>query len=191
MPNSAEQITQITRLLSRLSSGDIEAADQVMPLLYADLHARAAAMMRREQSHATLQPTALLNEAWMRLQGNSGSDYADRAHFLRLAGRIMRNVLVDHARRRKRSKRQGGSEELAVAIGPETTQQVEVLDLQAALEKLANTDPELEQVVELRYFAGLTLRETAETLGKTTSSVHRAWELARAFLLRELSTGGT
>ena len=107
MPNSAEQITQITRLLSRLSSGDIEAADQVMPLLYADLHARAAAMMRREQSHATLQPTALLNEAWMRLQGNSGSDYADRAHFLRLAGRIMRNVLVDHARRRKRSKRQG------------------------------------------------------------------------------------
>lgn len=183
MTESAEQIT---RLLSQLSAGDTRAAERLMPLLYADLHARAAAMMRREHSGVTLQPTALLNEAWLRLQRSPGGSYADRSHFLRLAGRVMRNVLVDHARRRNRADIHRDGEALAVAIGPGAEDRAAVLDLQQALQRLATRDPELEQIVELRFFAGLTLQETADTLGMTTSSVHRAWELARAFLLREL-----
>ncbi|MCA8952584.1 MAG: sigma-70 family RNA polymerase sigma factor [Planctomycetes bacterium] len=181
---------QITQLLSRLQGGDNGAAEQLMPLLYAELHARASAMMRRESEAMTLQPTALLHEAWVRLQEYSAgreTTYTDRTHFLRLAGKVMRNVLVDHARRRRRrAADEPLGDELAIAIGPGPDERADVLDLQVAMQRLAERDAELEEIVELRFFGGLTLQETADALGKTTSSVHRAWELARAFLLREL-----
>ncbi|MCR9245708.1 MAG: ECF-type sigma factor [bacterium] len=180
-----ETAAEITKLLSRLSGGEQAAAEQLMPLLYADLHKKAQAIMQREQHGVTLQPTALLNEAWMRLQPREGQ-YADRTHFLRLAGRVMRNVLVDHARRRRRTSKESIDGDLAIAIGGETEGRAAVLDLQAALERLAARDPELEQIVELRFFGGLTVQETATVLEKSPSAVHRAWELARAFLLREL-----
>ena len=113
-------------------------------------------------------------------------DWRDRAHFFAFAALHMRSVLVDNARRRGRTVGATDGELVAIAIGPQAEDRVDVLDLQAALERLAARDPELEQIVEMRFFAGLTLQETAAALGKSTTSVHRAWELARAFLLREL-----
>jgi RNA polymerase sigma factor (TIGR02999 family) len=160
-----------------------------MPLIYADLHARAAAVMRGERRQVTMQPTALVHEAWLRLQQSPGSDWQSRAHFLRLAGRVMRNVLVDRARRRPAAAGDEVADQVAIAIGPDIDDQVDVLDLQAALAALAARDPELEQIVDLRFFAGLTLQETADALGKSVTSVHRGWELARAFRLRELRRG--
>lgn len=176
----------ITQLLARMREGDAVASEQLMPLLYAHLHERAVALMRRESREVTMQPTMLVHEAWLRLQQNPGSGYEDRGHFLRLAGRVMRNLLVDSARRRKHAAGGADPEVLAIAIGPDADDRVDVLDLQAALEALARRDPELEQIVEMRFFAGLTLQETAQALGKSTTGVHRGWELARAFLLREL-----
>lgn len=183
MPESAEPI--ITELLARMRAGDVDAGERLMPLLYAHLHERAAALMRRESREVTMQPTMLVHEAWLRLQQSPGDGWQDRGHFLRLAGRVMRNVLVDNARRR-RSAAAADSEQVAIAIGPQPDDRVAVLDLHAALQRLAERDPELEQIVEMRFFAGLTLQETAAALEKSTTSVHRAWELARAFLLREL-----
>ncbi len=181
---------QITQLLTRLQRGESTAADELMPLLYADLHARARSMMRREPANSTLQPTALLHEAWMRLQP-AAEGIGDRRHFVRLAGRVMRNVLVDHARRRRRRPTESlpAEDEVAIAIGPGPDERIAVLDLQAALERLAQRDPELEEIVELRFFGGLTLQETADTLERSRAAVFRSWELARAFLLRELSRG--
>ncbi|MEZ5964397.1 MAG: ECF-type sigma factor [Planctomycetota bacterium] len=180
---------EITKLLHRLRDGDAAAGEQLLPLLYADLHARAERMMRNEHRAVTLQPTALLHEAWLRLSQNPGA-WTDRGHFVRLAARVMRNVLVDHARRR-RAAGDVETNTLPVAIGPDAADHVDVLDLQAALQRLAECDPELEHIVELRFFGGLTLQETADSLGRPTSSVHRAWELARAFLLRELRRQGS
>lgn len=180
---------EITRLLLRLRHGDGAAGEQLMPLLYADLHARAEQLMRGERRGLTLQPTALLHEAWVRLSQSPGTTWTDRGHFLRLAAKVMRNVLVDHARRRH-TEAGVTADALPVALGPDAADQVDVLDLQAALQRLAAHDPELDRIVELRFFGGLTLQETAQALGKPTSSVHRAWELARAFLLRELKRQG-
>ncbi len=180
----------ITQLLARMRDGDAVAAEQLMPVLYAHLHERAASLMRRESREVTMQPTMLVHEAWLRLQQSPGGGWDDRGHFLRLAGRVMRNVLVDNARRRRRTVGGDDAESLAIAIGPAADDRADVLDLQAALERLAMRDPELEQIVEMRFFAGLTLQETAAAIGKSTTSVHRAWELARAFLLRELRGAG-
>src|SRR5690606_40016042 len=176
----------ITNLLLRSRAGDLEASDQLMPLIYADLHARAAAIMRGESREATLQPTALVHEVWIRLQRSPGVEWESRGHFLRLAGRVMRNVLVDRARRRRMTAADVDLDAVAIAIGPNVEDRVDVLDLQAALARLAERDPELEEIVDMRFFAGLTLQETADARGRSVTSVHRAWELARTFLLREL-----
>lgn len=197
MGDDANAENQITVLLTRLRGGDSAAAEQLIPLVYADLHARAAAIMRGERQQGTLQPTALVHEAWMRLQKSPGNSCENRRHFLRLAGRVMRNVLVDRARRRREHANVDVAS-LAITLPPGSGSLplshadgsggdcIDVLDLQTALERLAERDPELEEIVDMRFFAGLTLRETAEALGKSVTGVHRAWELARTFLLREL-----
>lgn len=181
-----DDLSQITALLARARAGDPEATEQVIPLLYGELHARAEALMRGERAGVTLQPTALLHEAWLRLKQSPGAPWTDRNHFLRLAGRVMRNVLVDHARRHKAARPEDQEALLSITIGPDQDDRVDMLDLQAAIEQLAKRDPELEQIIELRFFAGMTLQETALALGKSVSAVHRAFELARAFLLRAL-----
>lgn len=178
--------TEINQLLARLRAGDASVSQQLIPLIYADLHTRAAAIMRNENREMTLQPTALVHEAWMRLQQSPGSGCEDRSHFMRLAGRVMRNVLIDRARRRRAATKDVDVETLAIPIGADGGDCIDVLDLQAALERLSARDPELEEIVDMRFFAGLTLEETAAAVGKSVTSVHRAWELARTFLLREL-----
>jgi RNA polymerase sigma factor (TIGR02999 family) len=179
--------TPITQLLADFQDGSAEAQEVVAAWLYPRLRSVAQAEMAKEARHITVQPTVLVHEAWLRLSKGESQDFESRRHFLRLAGRVIRNVLVDAARSRKgRVSKQGDDSGLELAIGPEQGDLVDVLDLQAALERLAKRDPELERIVELRFFAGLTLDETAEALDRSTTSVHRAWQLARAILIRDL-----
>lgn len=177
----------ITELLADLQGGGAEAQEAVASWLYPRLRSVAGAAMAREGRHITVQPTVLVHEAWLRLTRGAGQDIESRQQFLRLAGRVIRNVLVDAARARKDRRALGEVEgALELAIGPGAEDVVGVLDLQAALERLAARDPELERIVELRFFAGLTLEETANVLDRSTTSVHRAWQLARAILIRDL-----
>ena len=186
---------QITQLLSRLQGGDNGAAEQLMPLLYAELHARASAMMRRESEAMTLQPTALLHEAWVRLQEYSAgreTTYTDRTHFLRLAGKVMRNVLVDHARRRNAQKRdQAREESLLTGFEPEAPggggDRLPVLALDEALGRLAQLDARKAQVVELRCFGGLSMPEVAAALEVSLRTVEADWFFARAWLKAEVA----
>ena len=182
--------TEITQLLGRYRNGDAAAGERLLPLLYGSLRARAAALMRGESREVTLQPTALVHEAWMRLSRSPGGQWRDRGFFLRLAGRVMRNVLVARARRwRPKTVEDIDPATLAVPIGPGERDHVEILDLDAALDRLARRDPELAELVDMRFFGGATLQEAGELLGKSTAAVHRSWELARTILLRELRRG--
>lgn len=180
-----------TMLLQRLSDGDRDVEPQLAALLYDDLRDSARRAMRGERRDHTLQTTALMNEAWIRLCSDGGGDYETRRHFLRVASRAMRNILVDHARAKRAAKRGGDVEvlpldEITAAI--EETD-VDLLALGEALERLADHDEGLARVVELRYFGGLTLAETGEALDLSVDQVHYRWELARAWLHRELSRG--
>ncbi len=173
-----------TRLLRAMAAGDQDAAGQLLPLVHAELHRLAQRLMSGERADHTLQPTALLHEAWLRLC-EPGADYAGRAHFLRVAARAMRNVLVDHARARLAHKRRGGArvdvDGLAVAGDAES-----VLAVDETLARLHALDPQLGQLVELRFFGGLDNPSVAEALGISLRSVERGWRMARAFLLRDL-----
>ncbi len=157
----------------------------LVPLVYDDLHRIAERHMRRERSDHTLQPTALLNEAFVRLVEGSGVDVRDRGHFLNLASRVMRQVLVDHARQRAAAKRDGGIRTTLpdeVAAGPG----IDVLQVDGLLERLGTLDPEQARIVELRFFGGLTVAETAETLGVSARTIDREWRLAKAWLRTEI-----
>lgn len=182
-----------TRLLREIRSGSDEAASALFVLLRDHLGEIARGMMRGERADHTLQPTALVNEAWLRLVGPGTPEAEDRRHFLRLAARTMRRVLVDHARARARDKRGGGATRLTLLedtpAEPDSTPLVDVLDLEAALAGLEDKDAELARIVELRFFAGLTLTETADVLGTTEEGVRWGWKLARAWLRRELDRG--
>jgi RNA polymerase sigma factor (TIGR02999 family) len=162
-----------------------------MPLIYDELHRRAEHFMRRERAGHTLQPTALVHEAFVRLVDQKRTDWKSRAHFLAIAARKMREILVDHARRRRAAKRQALAritlDEDAVAA-PRAT--ADVLDLHEALERLSAADPRKSQVVELRLFGGSSIRETAEVLGVATSTVINDYRFARAWLRRELEAEG-
>jgi len=162
-----------------------------MPLIYDELHRSAARAMRGESTGHTLQPTALVNEAYLRLVDQSRAVWQNRAQFFRVAAQVMRRVLVDHARARLSEKRGGGAraitlDDLRDASLPPID--VDILDLNEALEKLAALDPVQARVVELRYFTGLNIDETAEALGISPATVKREWTVARAWLRRELGT---
>ncbi len=185
-------IEQAEAALSRIVAGDQSAYDELIPLIYDELHLVARSMMRQERPNHTLQTTALVNEACIRLLRLNRVEWEDRAHFIRVAATAMRRVLVDHARGRNRQRRGSGLEPLPLE---EIEKQgavffdypdLRILDLDAALEKLAALEERKEKVVELLYFGGLTREEVAEVLGVTRRTVFRDWSFARLWLIREL-----
>jgi RNA polymerase sigma factor (TIGR02999 family) len=182
----------VTVLLNEMRRGDGQAFACLMPLIYAELRKIAAAHLRRERKEHTLQPTALVNEAYLKLVGATSVEWGGRNHFYRVAAQVMRRILVDHARARRADKRAGRA--LRVTLDDEAltiaARDVEILALDEALERLAVADPRLARVVELRYFGGLTVTETAEALGLSTATVGREWAAARALLRRALTTEG-
>jgi RNA polymerase sigma-70 factor (ECF subfamily) len=181
---------EVTGLLKAMRAGDSSAADKLLPLVYAELHRIAEAYMRRERPDHTLQPTALINEAYLRLVGED-IDWNSRGHFIGLAAHVMRRVLVDYARQHNAERRAGGLQRVEMednlAISPERLN--EVLFLDSALAKLKEKSPRQAQVVELKYFGGLSVEQIASTLDVAPRSVKRDWSLARMFLYRELNPG--
>lgn len=176
----------IATLLQRASQGDPGAASTLFELLYGDLRARA--QLVGQEAGCTLQPTALVHEAWLRLVPNRAPSYADRNHFLRAAAAAMRSVLVDHLRARKAQKRGGGAArvELDDVADLYDRRAVDLLAVDEAMQRLAGVDKELAQLVELRFFAGLQMGEIAEVMNVSLSSVERGWRTASAFLRAEL-----
>jgi RNA polymerase sigma-70 factor, ECF subfamily len=186
MPNSPEDVT---RLLEAVRAGEQGALDRLLPLVYDELHRIAARYARRERTGHTLQPTALVNEAYLRLADHADKAWQNRAHFLAVAAQTMRHILVDYARARQAGKRGGAlarvTLEEAVAAAPE--RDVDLLALDDALARLSSLDPQLARLVELRYFGGLTIRETAEVLNVSPKTVEREWDSAKLWLRREIS----
>jgi RNA polymerase sigma factor (TIGR02999 family) len=179
----------VTRLLQAWSDGDETALARLLPLVEADLRRLARACMRHERNGHTLQPTALVNEAFLRLAGARHLEWQDRAHFMGIAARLMRRVLVDYARSRGYQKRGGGAERVSLdgALLEAAERPLDVLELDRALEAFATIDARRSRVVELRFFGGLTLEETAEVLSVSSETVKRDWRLAKLWLLRELN----
>ena len=187
MPPEPSPSPDVTRLLEDARLGRPEAADRLLEALYGELHNIARRHMRGERPNHTLQPTALVSEAVLRLLGRDSLDFEGRAHFLRSASQAMRRVLVDHARARNAAKRDGG---IRVTLNDDLdggpVSDVDVLALDRALTRLAAAEPRWAQVVELRYLLGLDVLEVAEVLGTSAATVKRDWQFARAYLAREL-----
>ena len=171
------------------AEGDTAALDRLFPVVYQELRRQAASYLRDERAGHTLQPTALAHEVYLRLLGQRDFPWQNRAHFMAVAARAMRHVLVDHARRRRAAKRGGGREHvpLDVTLVVEGESAVAFDDLDRALQDLAKLSERQARVVELRYFGGMSIEETAEVLGVSSVTVKRDWALARAWLYRELS----
>jgi RNA polymerase sigma factor (TIGR02999 family) len=182
----------ITRLLERVRQGEPAAVDELMPLVYAELKRIARSFMRRQRPGHTLQPTALVNEAFLKLFQDAPPALADRTHFVALMSRVMRQVLVDHARAQVAAKRGGGGVRVAwdtnIEIRDEpAVEQLNVLDLHRALESLEREAPPLAQLVEMHYFGGMTAEEAAVALGRSPHVVRHELRAARAWLRRELA----
>jgi RNA polymerase sigma-70 factor (ECF subfamily) len=180
----------ITGLLSAASTGDADAAAQLMPLIYDHLHRRASALMQRESPNHTLQPTVLVHDAFLKLVRQERAHFRDRNHFFAVAAQTMRRILVDHARGRMRLKR--GGEDVKVSLdeahGISVESDTDVLALDAALEKLATIDPRQARIVELRFFAGMSVEEVAAILDTSKRTVESEWTMISAWLRRELSS---
>ncbi len=195
MPTPIESIDReppdadVTQLLLAWRDGDREAGERLLSAVYAELHAQAGRAMRRESSEHTLQATALVHEAYLRLVDQRRVQWRNRAHFFGIAAQVMRRVLVDYARARLTEKRGGGLQQITlggagVASGDDDA--VELMALHDALDRLAALDETQARIVELRYFAGLNIEETAEALDISPATVKREWAVARAWLRREL-----
>jgi RNA polymerase sigma factor (TIGR02999 family) len=182
----------VTQLLERLHTGDESALNDLVKALYDELHRIAAGKLRGERSGHTLQTTALVHEAYLKLVGDNERQFADRIHFLAVASRVMRQVLVDYARARATKKRGGDpvalTDRLAV-VGDASVEQMELLDLNSAIDALAREDQSLAQMIEMRYFGGMTAEETAEALGQSVHIVRHDLRLAQAWLRRNLNLG--
>lgn len=178
-----------TLLLRRYGEGDRAAADELLPLLYEELRRIAGAHLAHERRDHTLQPTALVHEAWLRLVDQPARDLQSRQHFLSLAARVMRRVLVDHAREHGALKRGGEAARVTLdgAVALYESRALDLLALNDALDALSALDPALARLVELRFFAGLSNAEVAELEGASLRSVERGWSTARAFLRGELA----
>jgi RNA polymerase sigma factor (TIGR02999 family) len=181
----------VTQLLVNWSRGDQAALEQLMPLVYGELRRLAAAYLRRERSNHTLQSTALVNEAFLRMVQQHEVQWRNRAHFYGIAAQMIRRILVDYARSQHAEKRGSGAVKLeldeAMAVA-QTAPDVDLLLLNDALDRLAQLDERQSRVVELRFFAGLSIEETAEVLHLSPASIKREWHTARAWLFREMST---
>ena len=180
---------QVTQLLCDWSGGDEGALEKLIPLVQPELHRLAHYYMSRERAGHTLQTTALLDEAYLRLVNDTARTWQNRAHFVATAAQLMRRIMVDHARERQSLKRGGGALKVILdeaALVTETRSE-ELLALDEALEKLAVQDPRKSRIVELRYFGGLTMEETAGFLDMSLRTVEREWNMAKAWLYRALS----
>jgi RNA polymerase sigma factor (TIGR02999 family) len=185
-----EAAPDVTQLLVNWSRGDQAALEQLMPLVYGELRRLASAYLRRERSNHTLQSTALVHEAFMRMVSQHDVQWKNRAHFYGIAAQMIRRILVDYARSQHAEKRGSGAIKLeldeAMAV-PQTSPEVDLLSLNDALDRLSQLDERQSRVVELRFFAGLSIEETAEVLHLSPASVKREWQTARAWLFREMS----
>jgi RNA polymerase sigma factor (TIGR02999 family) len=179
---------EVTLLLDRLAGGDRSAEEALMPRVYAELHRLAVLRLRGERSDHTLQATALVNEAYLRLCRSADIDWQNRAHFFRVAARMMRRILVDYARQRNAEKRNCGGSAVplddVIVISDDRT--AEALEVDRALEQLAVLSPRQAEVVEMRFFAGLSEEEIAAALGKSVRTIRRDWLVARAWLHEQL-----
>ena len=181
-------MSDFTRILERINPGDPKAADELLPLVYEELRRLAAAKMALETPGQTLQPTALVHEAWLRLVGNDNRKWNDHTHFFAAAAEAMRRILVDNARR-KRALRHGGGQspvelpEIAVETAPKDDQ---LLAVNEALDKLAAIEPQKAELVKLRYFVGMTIEEAAQVLGISERTAKRQWAYARGWLGQEI-----
>jgi RNA polymerase sigma factor (TIGR02999 family) len=182
----------VTQLLERLRAGDQSALNDLIKTLYDELHRIAARHLRGERTEHTLQATALVHEAYLKLIGANQRGFADRLHFLAVASRVMRQVLVDYARARSTKKRDGNATFLMApgveAEGDSGAEQMELLDLDRALDALAHEDQSLAQLIEMRYFGGMTAEETAEAVGQSAHVVRHDLRLAQAWLRRKLGS---
>ncbi len=189
--NSGEQkASQITEMLREWSDGKPEALDNLLPLIYDELHRQAARYLRKERPGHTLQTTALINEAYLKLIDRRDVQWESRTHFFAVASQAMRRILVDYAKAKHRKKRGGDNIKLSLneaMLVVETEKSVDLIALDEALNKLAKFDEQQARVVELRYFSGLSLEETAAALHISRASVARDWESARAWLHHELT----
>ena len=182
--------SDVTELLLRWSEGDEAALERLMPLVYAECRRIAARQMRAEREQHTLSPTALVNELYLRMVQQQRASWTNRAQFFGIAAQLMRRVLVDHARARLAEKRDGGRLVVSLEDADDVTTPSPVTDVLAiddALLRLGRIDRDQQRIVELRFFAGLTVEETAHVLGRSPRTVKREWQLAKAWLFRELS----
>lgn len=189
---SGSDVGDVTRILARLSNDDESAARELFPLVYDELRVLAGRCFRDQRAH-TLQPTALVHEAWFKIAAPGNASVNDRAHFFALAARAMRQVLVDHARAANRDKR-GGDRTHVTLDGAAVTPSMDVLDVLALDEALARLAAQSEfkaKLVELRFFGGLSIDEVAEVLRSSPSTIDREWRFARAWLATELEGGGS
>jgi len=193
-PSGAEVPSDVTGLLLSWSGGDGAAGERLLPAIYAELHRQAERAMWHERGEHTLQATALIHEAYLRLVDQRRVEWRNRAHFFGIAAQMMRRVLVDHARGRLAAKRGGDLRPVTLGSVIDADMQVDdvdagldVLALHEALERLAELDPTQARLVELRYFGGMHIDETAEALGISPATVKREWTVARAWLRRELA----
>jgi len=185
-----ENSQHITQLLNQWSNGDAEVLDDLMPLIYVELRRQASGYLRRERVNHTLQPTALINEAYLKLIDQRDVKWQNRAHFFAIAAQAMRRILVDYARERHREKRGGAAENLPIDEALTIVSQEKSVDLVAldeALNKLAKFDERQSRVVELRYFSGLSIDETAEVLNVSNVTIRRDWNMAKAWLHQEIT----
>ncbi|MBI1762962.1 MAG: sigma-70 family RNA polymerase sigma factor [Acidobacteria bacterium] len=182
--------TETTRLLQAWRAGDERARDQLLVIVYEELRKVAASYLRQERADHTLQPTALVHEAYLQLIDQSHANFESRAHFFGAAAHLMRRILVDHARAHKAEKRGSGAERLALdeALNvPAQERDVNLLALDDALHELARLDPQQSRIVELRYFGGLSIEETAAVIGVSPATVKREWTMAKHWLNKQIS----
>ncbi len=181
-------MSDATSLLLRWNSGEQAARDALMLKLYDELNGIAARHLARERHNLELQPNALVHEAYLKLIDMNRVAWNDRAHFMAMAARVMRQILIDQARKRNAAKRDGGFQVTLTGIGQDTAEQrTDLLMLHAAIEKLVEIDPERARLVELRFFGGLTFDEAAEVVGRSPRTLKRQWAVARGWLYRELT----
>jgi RNA polymerase sigma factor (TIGR02999 family) len=185
---------EITQLLHDWREGDRAALDRLIPLVYEELHLIAARHMSREWRGGAIQTTALVNEAYLKLVDQRNVDWQNRAHFFAIAAQVMRRILLDDARKRLRDKRGGGTiavsiDDVAVTAPSDSIDAVDLIAVDRALQELETLDPEQAKIVELRFFGGLTVEETAAVLGISTATVKREWALAKGWLYRALTRG--
>ncbi len=179
---------QVTRLLNDINAGRTGAREELVPVVYDELRILAESYMRKERPGHTLQPTALVNEAWLKLADQTRVEWKGRAHFFGIAAQAMRRILVDHHRKRSAARRGGGGTSVTLVDGPAETFQdpLDFIALDEALEELAELDPRAARIVELKFFGGLSVEETAEVLDVSTPTVKRDWRTAKAWLYNEM-----